>query len=139
MYPASAWSAFVLRAIMDISACDLVTGHTSSGSFGSPVFACAGKTDRPSSSHRSRRPRPDWPWVGSSFADRHNHPSGLLVDRSRSILPAAFSQVPCDRARRQPVIFVPPGYERTTCAMRVVIATARGVVAARWGHNGAAL
>ena len=32
-------------------ACDLVSGQASSGLFGSPVFARAGKTDPPSSSH----------------------------------------------------------------------------------------
>src|SRR4249920_726720 len=29
-------------------ACDLISGQASSGPFGSPVFACAGKTDPPS-------------------------------------------------------------------------------------------
>jgi hypothetical protein len=39
----------VLRAIMDISArANLISGQTSNGPFGSPVFACAGKTDSPS-------------------------------------------------------------------------------------------
>src|SRR6516225_11077338 len=32
-------------------ACDLISGQASSGLLGSPVFACAGKTDPPSSSH----------------------------------------------------------------------------------------
>jgi hypothetical protein len=32
-------------------ACDLITGQASNGLFGSPVFARAGKTDPPSSSH----------------------------------------------------------------------------------------
>jgi hypothetical protein len=32
-------------------ACDLISGQASKGPFGSPVFACAGKTDPPSSSH----------------------------------------------------------------------------------------
>jgi hypothetical protein len=41
MYPAFDWSA-VLQAIMDISACELITGQASTGPFGSPVFACAG-------------------------------------------------------------------------------------------------
>src|SRR5216683_5205152 len=30
---------------------DLISGQASTGPFGSPVFACAGKTDPPSSSH----------------------------------------------------------------------------------------
>jgi hypothetical protein len=32
-------------------ACDLISGQASTGPFGSPVFACAGKTDPPLSSH----------------------------------------------------------------------------------------
>ena len=32
-------------------ACDLISGQASTGPLGSPVFACAGKTDPPSSSH----------------------------------------------------------------------------------------
>jgi hypothetical protein len=32
-------------------ACDLISGQASNGLNGSPVFACAGKTDPPSSSH----------------------------------------------------------------------------------------
>ena len=32
-------------------ACDLISGQASNGPFGSPVFACAGKTDPPSSFH----------------------------------------------------------------------------------------
>src|ERR1700732_3815684 len=30
---------------------ELISGQASNGPFGSPVFACAGKTDAPSSSH----------------------------------------------------------------------------------------
>jgi hypothetical protein len=32
-------------------ACVLISGQASTGPFGSPVFACTGKTDSPSSSH----------------------------------------------------------------------------------------
>src|SRR5258708_16183928 len=32
-------------------ACELISGQASDGPFGSPVFACAGRTDPPSSSH----------------------------------------------------------------------------------------
>jgi hypothetical protein len=32
-------------------ACDLISGPASNGPLGSPVFACAGKTDPPLSSH----------------------------------------------------------------------------------------
>src|SRR5215467_6203437 len=47
MYPASAWSK-VLRAIMDISAHAVsLAARPRSGPFGSPGFACAGKTGPP--------------------------------------------------------------------------------------------
>src|SRR2546429_6415437 len=36
---------------------ELISGQASNGPFGSPVFACAGKTDPPSLSQSSRRPR----------------------------------------------------------------------------------
>ena len=36
---------------------ELISRQASNGPFGSPVFACAGKTDPPSLSHSSRRPR----------------------------------------------------------------------------------
>jgi hypothetical protein len=49
MYPASDWSAVVLRAIMDISARAFsLPDRPQAGPFGSPGFACAGKTGPPS-------------------------------------------------------------------------------------------
>jgi hypothetical protein len=45
MYPASAWSGLCSGPSWDQRACDLITGQASTGPFGSPVFACAGKTD----------------------------------------------------------------------------------------------
>jgi hypothetical protein len=48
MYPAFRWSV-VLRAIMDISAPAIsLADRPHAGPFGSPVFACAGKTEPPS-------------------------------------------------------------------------------------------
>src|SRR5262249_29327993 len=49
MYPVSDWSSFSLRTIMDISArATSLAERPRRGPFGSPVFACAGKTDPPS-------------------------------------------------------------------------------------------
>ena len=47
---------------------ELISGQASNGPFGSPVFACAGKTDPPSLSHSSRRPRREGMLVTSSIA-----------------------------------------------------------------------
>jgi hypothetical protein len=47
MYPASGWSLAPGHHGYQ-RACDLITGQASTGPFGSPVFACAGKTDPPS-------------------------------------------------------------------------------------------
>ncbi len=57
MYPASDWSVCALGHHGYQRACVLISGQASNGPFGSPVFACAGKTDPPSLSHSSRRPR----------------------------------------------------------------------------------
>ena len=48
MYPASDWSAFAPGHHGYQRACDLISGQASNGPLGSPVFACAGKTDPPS-------------------------------------------------------------------------------------------
>jgi hypothetical protein len=45
MYPASAWSGLCSGPSWDQRACDLISGQASTGPSGSPVFACAGKTD----------------------------------------------------------------------------------------------
>jgi hypothetical protein len=57
MYPASDWSVCALGHHGYQRAFELISGQASTGPFGSPVFACAGKTDPPSLSHSSRRPR----------------------------------------------------------------------------------
>src|SRR5215475_11037680 len=52
MYPASAWSVCCAPGHHGYQrAFELISGRASNGPFGSPVFACAGKTDPPSSSH----------------------------------------------------------------------------------------
>src|SRR6266700_5181590 len=48
MYPVSSWSCFAPGHHGYQRACVLISGQASSGPFGSPVFACAGKTDPPS-------------------------------------------------------------------------------------------
>jgi hypothetical protein len=48
MYPVSSWSCFAPDHHGYQRACVLITGQASIGPFGSPVFACAGKTDPPS-------------------------------------------------------------------------------------------
>src|SRR6266496_2521189 len=52
MYPASDWSACGAPGHHGYQrAFELISGPASNGPFGSPVFACAGKTDPPSLSH----------------------------------------------------------------------------------------
>src|ERR1700724_2466438 len=48
MYPVSSWSCFAPDHHGYQRACVLISGQASTGPFGSPVFACAGKTDPPS-------------------------------------------------------------------------------------------
>src|SRR5580704_10844158 len=48
MYPVSSWSWFAPDHHGYQRACVLISGQASTGPSGSPVFACAGKTDPPS-------------------------------------------------------------------------------------------
>ena len=48
MYPAFDWSSWAPGHHGYQRACDLISGQASTGPFGSPVFACAGKTEPPS-------------------------------------------------------------------------------------------
>src|SRR5213592_4947486 len=48
MYPVSSWSCFAPDHHGYQRACGLISGQASIGPFGSPVFACAGKTEPPS-------------------------------------------------------------------------------------------
>ena len=56
MYQASDWSVAPGHHGYQ-RACDLISGQASNGLFGSPVFACAGKTDHSIVVSSSRRPR----------------------------------------------------------------------------------
>src|SRR5262249_61313108 len=47
MYPASDWSVWAPGHHGYQRACDLLSGQASNGPLGSPVLACAGKTDPP--------------------------------------------------------------------------------------------
>src|ERR1700722_17500508 len=48
MYPAFDWNVFASGHHGYQRACVLISGQASTGPFGSPVFACAGKTEPPS-------------------------------------------------------------------------------------------
>src|SRR6202789_2809539 len=57
-------------------ACDLISGQASTGPFGSPVFACAGKTEPPSllilsQTSAGKAYRSDYVIAGSSFCAAH--------------------------------------------------------------------
>src|ERR1700752_4080709 len=72
---------------------DLITGQASTGPFGSPVFACAGKTDPPSSSH----PLADLGGETTSSIAPHFTAVPLFVPGGRSFVPACA----CRRAARK--------------------------------------
>src|SRR6476660_6675687 len=59
-------------------ACDLISGQASNGPFGSPVFACAGKTDPPSRLILSQT------LAGKGLVSRH----GVLLISSSSFVRA---------------------------------------------------
>src|SRR5262249_60254246 len=65
-------------------ACDLVTGQASNGLVGSPVFACAGKTDPPSSSHP----------LADLGGERMLRPRSLLISAVPFFAPGVPSFVP---------------------------------------------
>jgi hypothetical protein len=64
-------------------ACDLISGQASTGPLGSPVFACAGKTDPPSRLNLSQTSAGNGCW-------------GYVIDRSSSRAVPLF--VPCGRS-----------------------------------------
>ena len=66
---------------------ELISGQASNGPFGSPVFACAGKTDPPLLSQSSRRPRRVRVLVTSSIVSSLR-PVPLFVPGGRSFAPA---------------------------------------------------
>jgi hypothetical protein len=77
-------------------ACDLITGQASTGPFGSPVFACAGKTDSPSSSH----PLADLGGQITSSIAPHFIAVPLFVPGGRSFVPACACRRAAHRGRQ---------------------------------------
>jgi hypothetical protein len=75
-------------------ACELISGQASNGPFGSPVFACAGKTDPPSSSHPApvvNQTRTYW-WCSPPRTGRQRMVPASLTARETG---ASFSKDKC--------------------------------------------
>jgi hypothetical protein len=81
-------------------ACGLITGPASNGPFGSPVFACAGKTDPPSRLILSQTSAGKAVGVMSSIAP-YLYAVPLFVPEARSFVPAcACAGAPRARGRQ---------------------------------------
>src|SRR5438046_7730406 len=101
MYPVSSWSCCAPDHHGYQRACDLVSGQASMGPFGSPVFACAGKTDPPSRLVLSQTSAGKLllGYVTTCSSSRVRHSSGLggcLVDLPRFEASSASQNAPCD-------------------------------------------
>jgi hypothetical protein len=86
MYPVSSWSWFAPDHHGYQRACVLISGQASTGPSGSPVFACAGKTDPPS----LLVPLADLGWkllIGYVIACSSFRPVPLFVPSGRSFVP----------------------------------------------------
>src|SRR5258708_25535949 len=90
MYPVSSWSCFAPDHHGYQRACVLISRQASTGPFGSPVFACAGKTDPPS----LLIPLADLGWK-LLIGLRHRL---LLISRSSFVRAKGRSFVPARRA-----------------------------------------
>src|ERR1700676_1130189 len=90
MYPASDWSCFAPDHHGYQRACVLISRQASTGPFGSPVFACAGKPDPPS----LLTPLADLGWK-LLIGLRHRL---LLISRSSFVRAKGRSFVPARRA-----------------------------------------
>src|ERR1700676_876885 len=90
MYPASDWSCFAPDHHGYQRACVLISRQASTGPFGSPVFACAGKPDPPS----LLIPLADLGWK-LLIGLRHRL---LLISRSSFVRAKGRSFVPARRA-----------------------------------------
>src|ERR1700730_2387966 len=90
MYPVSSWSCCAPDHHGYQRACVLISGQASTGPFGSPVFACAGKTDPPS----LLIPLADLDWK-LLIGLRHRL---LLISRSSFVRAKGRSFVPARRA-----------------------------------------
>ena len=97
MYPVSPWSSFAPDHHGYQRARDVITGQASTGPFGSPVFACAGKTDPPLLVSSSRRPRRvDYIINSSSFFMA----VPLFAPDGRSFVPACACRRVAHRGRQ---------------------------------------
>src|SRR5882757_5418920 len=93
MYPVSSWSCFAPVHHGYQRACVLISRQASTGPFGSPVFACAGKTDPPS----LLIPLADLGWK-LLIALRHRlllliSPSSFVRANGRSFVPARRTSI----------------------------------------------
>ena len=87
MYPVSSWSCFAPDHHGYQRACVLISRQASTGPFGSPVFACAGKTDPPS----LLIPLADLGWkllIGLCHRFLLISPSSFVRANGRSFVPA---------------------------------------------------
>src|SRR5450631_1860403 len=103
MYPVSSWSCFAPDHHGYQRACVLITGQASIGPFGSPVFACAGKTDPPS----LLIPLADLGWK-LLIALRHRllliSPSSFVRANGRSFVPACRRRSRRAQGRSRPAV-----------------------------------
>src|SRR6202171_1471476 len=92
MYPASDWSCFAPDHHGYQRACVLISRQASTGPFGSPVFACAGKTDPPS----LPIPLADLGWkllIGLRHRLLLISPSSFVRAKGRSFVPARRTSI----------------------------------------------
>src|SRR3984893_16874844 len=103
MYPVSSWSCFAPDHHGYQRACVLISGQASTGPFGSPVFACAGKTDPPS----LLIPLADLGWK-LLIALRHRllliSPSSFVRANGRSFVPACRRRSRRAQGRSRPAV-----------------------------------
>src|SRR5450432_4001665 len=103
MYPVFSWSCFAPDHHGYQRACVLITGQASIGPFGSPVFACAGKTDPPS----LLIPLADLGWK-LLIALRHRllliSPSSFVRANGRSFVPACRRRSRRAQGRSRPAV-----------------------------------
>src|SRR5450631_2939262 len=103
MYPVSSWSCFAPDHHGYQRACVLITGQASIGPFGSPVFACAGKTDPPS----RLIPLADLGWkllIGLCHRLLLISPSSFVRANGRSFVPACRRRSRRAQGRSRPAV-----------------------------------
>src|SRR5216683_261916 len=103
MYPVSSWSCFAPDHHGYQRACVLISGQASIGPFGSPVFACAGKTDPPS----LLIPLADLGWkllIGLCHRLLLISPSSFVRAKGRSFVPACRRRSRRAQGRSRPAV-----------------------------------